>query len=158
MIIFSERDRLHNIIHRYPPTYNLSGDEQDLVWKFRFYLANQKKALTKVLKCINWSTQSEVQQALDLLNHWVPIDVEDALELFTPVFTHPAVRKYAISRLNQAPEEDLLLYLLQLVEALKYENFNELDVRLNDSFIYGSYYNLIKLFNILDDFQTTYPR
>lgn len=34
--------------------------------------------------------------------------------------------RYAISRLKQAPDEDLMVYLLQLVQALKYENFDEI--------------------------------
>lgn len=57
---------------------------------------------------------------------WAPMDVEDALELLSPNFSHPAVRKYAISRLQQASDEDLMLYLLQLVQALKYENFEDI--------------------------------
>lgn len=36
---------------------------------------------------------------------------------------------YAITRLKQAPDDDLVLYLLQLVQALKYENFDEIEVR-----------------------------
>lgn len=100
----------------------LSSEEQDLVWKFRFYLSTHKKALTKFLKCINWKMNDEVTQALWMLANWAPMDVEDALELLSPTFTHPEVRKYAISRLAQAPDEDLLLYLLQLVQALKYED------------------------------------
>lgn len=35
---------------------------------------------------------------------------------------------YAITRLKQAPDEDLVLYLLQLVQALKYENFDDIEV------------------------------
>lgn len=54
------------------------------------------------------------------------MDVEDALELLSPNFQHPAVRRYAISRLKQAQDDDLLLYLLQLVQALKYENFDDI--------------------------------
>lgn len=123
---FSIRDQLHTIVYRYPPTCVLSSEEQDLLWKFRFYLSSHKKALTKFLKCINWETHAEVQQALILLSKWAPMDVEDALELLSPAFKHPQVRKYAISRLAQAPDEDLLLYLLQLVQALKYENFSDI--------------------------------
>lgn len=93
-----------------------------MVWKFRFYLSSHKKALTKFLKCINWKLEDEVTQALWMLANWAPMDVEDALELLSPTFTHPQVRKYAVSRLAQAPDEDLLLYLLQLVQALKYED------------------------------------
>ncbi|XP_075166351.1 phosphatidylinositol 3-kinase 59F [Haematobia irritans] len=122
----SIRDQLHTIVYRYPPTCVLNSEEQDLIWKFRFYLSSHKKALTKFLKCINWETPGEVEQALILLNKWAPMDVEDALELLSPSFKHPHVRKYAISRLAQAPDEDLLLYLLQLVQALKYENFADI--------------------------------
>merc|ERR1719318_2425713 len=55
------------------------------------------------------------------------MDVEDALELIGPNWRHPALRRYAVSRLAQATDEDLQLYLLQLVQALKYENIKEMD-------------------------------
>lgn len=113
-------------MYRYPPTFPLSSEEQDLIWKYRFYLSTHKKALTKFLKCINWQTATEVRQALNLLDLWVPMDVEDALELLSPNFQHPALRRYAITRLRQAQDDDLLLYLLQLVQALKYENFEDI--------------------------------
>lgn len=63
------------------------------MWKYRFYLSSQKQALTKFLKCINWETATEVKQALNLLAQWAPMDVEDALELLSPSFTHPTVRR-----------------------------------------------------------------
>lgn len=116
-----------NVILSYPPTKPLSNEEQDHVWKFRFYLSNQKKALAKFLKCVNWNQQNEVQQALHMMEIWAPMDVEDALELLSPNFTHSAVRRYAISRLQQAPDEDIILYLLQLVQALKYEDFKTIE-------------------------------
>ena len=36
------RDQLNEIVES-PPTKTLDSEEQDLVWKFRFYLSNQKK-------------------------------------------------------------------------------------------------------------------
>lgn len=119
------RDMLNTIV-AYPPTKVLSNEEQDHVWKFRYYLSNQCKALTKFLKCVNWTQSNEVAQALVMLKIWDPMDVEDALELLSPNFMHPTVRRYAISRLHQAPDEDLMLYLLQLVQALKYENIEDI--------------------------------
>lgn len=121
----SVRDALNTILS-YPPTTALSTEEQDLIWKYRFYLSNQKKALTKFVKCVNWKVAGEERQALEMLALWAPPDPEDALELLGPAFTHPAVRRYAIGRLNQAPDDDLMLYLLQLVQALKYENFESI--------------------------------
>ncbi|KAL2713890.1 phosphatidylinositol 3-kinase catalytic subunit type 3 isoform X2 [Vespula squamosa] len=121
----SVRDALNTILG-YPPTTTLSTEEQDLIWKYRFYLSNQKKALTKFVKCVNWKVSGEERQALEMLALWAPPDPEDALELLGPAFTHPAVRRYAISRLSQAPDDDLMLYLLQLVQALKYEDFESI--------------------------------
>ncbi|XP_050084607.1 phosphatidylinositol 3-kinase catalytic subunit type 3-like isoform X3 [Anopheles aquasalis] len=115
------RDTLNSIVYRYSPTNPLNSEEQDIIWKYRFYLSSHKKALTKFLKCVNWETATEVRQALTLLECWAPMDVEDALELLNSTFRHPSVRWYAITRLNEASDEYLLLYLLQLVQALKYE-------------------------------------
>uniref|UniRef100_A0A8C3UNK7 Phosphatidylinositol 3-kinase catalytic subunit type 3 n=1 Tax=Catharus ustulatus TaxID=91951 RepID=A0A8C3UNK7_CATUS len=114
------------IIVSYPPTKQLTYEEQDLVWKFRYYLTHQEKALTKFLKCVNWDLPQEAKQALELLGKWKPMDVEDSLELLSSHFTNPTVRRYAVARLQQADDEDLLMYLLQLVQALKYENFDDI--------------------------------
>ncbi|KAH7963432.1 hypothetical protein HPB52_021159 [Rhipicephalus sanguineus] len=114
------RDQL-NVIVNYPSTKTLTSEEQDLVWKFRFYLQSQKKALAKFVKCVNWQSGPEAKQAVELMRTWQPMDVDDALELLGPQFVHPAVRRYAVARLRQAHSDDLLLYLLQLVQALKYE-------------------------------------
>jgi len=118
------RDQLNAIVS-FPPTKALTSEEQDLVWKFRYYLMSQKKALAKFLKCVNWQAQAEVKIALELLATWQPMDTQDALELLSPQFKHPQVRSYAVSRLRQATDEDLLLYLLQLVQALKYDNHED---------------------------------
>ena len=57
------------------------------------------------MKSVNWDVSQEVKQALELLQKWSPMDVVDALELLTPAFTHPAVRKYAVTRLRHADDE-----------------------------------------------------
>lgn len=42
-------------ILKYPPTRTLNGDERQLLWKFRFSLMSEKRALTKFLRCVEWS-------------------------------------------------------------------------------------------------------
>lgn len=66
-----------------------------------------------------------MQQAVELLNVWEPIDVADALELLSVTFKAEAVRKYAVSRIAIADDEELMCYLLQLVQALRYEANSE---------------------------------
>ncbi|KAH9638284.1 hypothetical protein HF086_003082 [Spodoptera exigua] len=46
----------------------------------------------RILRKSNHVCECEVRQALSMMKQWAPMDVEDALELLTPKFTHPAVR------------------------------------------------------------------
>lgn len=115
------RDELNTILS-YEPTQDLSAEEKDLVWRFRYYLTREKGALTKFVKSVNWRDVGESHQAVDLLPKWTEIDVDDALELLGPTFDNAAVRSYAVERLRKSDDEELLLYLLQLVQALKYED------------------------------------
>ncbi|KAJ5176670.1 Phosphatidylinositol 3-kinase [Penicillium canariense] len=120
------RDEL-NIILSYEPTQDLTAEEKDLVWRFRYYLTREKRALTKFVKSVNWRDEGESRQAVEILPKWTEIDVDDALELLGPTFDNPAVRSYAVARLRKSDDEELLLYLLQLVQALKYEESSDGD-------------------------------
>lgn len=117
------RDEL-NTIMSYGPTQELNAEEKDLVWKFRHHLTRDKRALTKFVKSVAWHDQSEARQAVQLLPKWTEIDVDDALELLGPTFDNSAVRAYAVDRLRESDDEELLLYLLQLVQALKFEKIS----------------------------------
>ncbi|KAL1971014.1 hypothetical protein VTN77DRAFT_2848 [Rasamsonia byssochlamydoides] len=118
------RDEL-NVIMSYGPTQELSAEEKDLIWRFRYYLTRDKRALTKFVKSVNWRDVGEARQAVEILPKWTEIDVDDALELLGPTFDNAAVRAYAVDRLRKAGDDELLLYLLQLVQALKFERTSE---------------------------------
>ncbi|GAM88869.1 hypothetical protein ANO11243_069030 [Dothideomycetidae sp. 11243] len=114
------RDKL-NVIMSYGPTRELSSEESNVVWKFRHHLTRDKRALTKLVKSVAWNDANEVRQVSQLLPKWEEIDIDDALELLGPQFDNRDVRTYAVDRLRKADDEELLLYLLQLVQALKFE-------------------------------------
>ena len=57
---------------------------KDLLWRFRFSLVDNRRALTKFLVAVDWTVESEVVQAVELLDQWrkrSPIEVTDALKL-----------------------------------------------------------------------------
>ncbi|KAI0774997.1 atypical/PIKK/PI3K protein kinase [Trametes elegans] len=116
------RDELSNILN-YAPSQPLTSEEKDLIWKFRFYLTRDKRGLTKFLKSVTWRDPSEVKQAVEeLLPQWTEIDIDDALELLGPNTVDSRVRAYAVKQLSRAYDDELHLYLLQLVQALKFES------------------------------------
>ena len=107
------RDHIMKILN-YAPTHELSTDEKSLIWQFRYYLTQEKKALAKFVQSIDWQSKQEADEAVELMYRWQPLDTTDALELLTRDFNDSRVRKYAISRLQCADNEELLLYLLQV--------------------------------------------
>jgi phosphatidylinositol 3-kinase len=114
------RDDLNRIMG-YGANRQLSDGEKDMIWRFRHFLTRDKRALTKFVKSVNWADQKEAREAGLMLGKWVPVDVDDALELLGPNFEHPLVRAYAVDRLRRSSDDELLIYLLQLVQALRYE-------------------------------------
>lgn len=79
-------------------------------------------ALTKFLKCVIWSDPVESKQAIELVPLWVSIDVEDSLELLSPQFEGLSdVRSFAVGQLRRAEDDEIMLFLLQLVQAIKFE-------------------------------------
>lgn len=116
------RDELNEILS-YGPTQDLNAQEKDLLWTFRRHLSKDKRALTKVVKATDWSNPAEARQIANLIPKWAMIDVDSALELLGPSYDSPVVRAYAVDRLRQADDDELRLYLLQLVQALKFEKY-----------------------------------
>lgn len=105
------------------PTSSLKMDDKDLLWKFRYTLTDNKKAVVKFLLSVDWNEETERQQTADLLSHWCEIDIADALKLLgrEKEFKHEIVRNFAVSTLAKAKNEELFDFLLQLVQALRYE-------------------------------------
>lgn len=123
-----QRAKLDAIIDS--PSHHPTREEKDLLWRFRFSLVDNRRALTKFLLAVDWTVDGEVVQAAELLEQWrkrSPIEVTDALKLLGKhvAFQTNLVRSYAIDTLAAAPDSELRLYLLQLVQALKYETMDD---------------------------------
>lgn len=117
----ADRRRIQQIL-AYPPNKPLGTDEKDFLWRLRYCLGKEKKALTKFLQCVDWSDRNQARRAAAHLENWEPIDFPDALELFSRRFAHARpVRCYAVQRANTASDEELQMYLLPLVQSLRYE-------------------------------------
>ncbi|ODV74469.1 phosphatidylinositol 3-kinase VPS34 [Cyberlindnera jadinii NRRL Y-1542] len=151
------RDELNKILN-YSSVQELTQYEKNLVWKFRYFLLNNKKGLNKLIKSVNFSDENELNEALNLLPKWVEIDIEDSIELLGPNFKNSTVRTYAVERLKKAHDDELELYLLQLVQALRYETLTNSSsdfsiVGLNESMLGGA----SSSGSVLDDSQSLTP-
>ena len=116
-----DRQILNRIV-AYPLTKALTELEMEKIWNFRVYLKANRKALTKFVRCIEWTQPWQSDEALMLMEEWEHIDLEDALELLSSSFArYPGVRAFAVNRLESASDEEITIFLMQLVQALRYD-------------------------------------
>eukprot|EP01083_Nonionella_stella_P286457 975067_1 len=114
-----ERKKLTEIL--ISPSKVLKQSEKRLLWKFRYTLVDDKHALTKFLRAVDWKDSYETKQALSLLEKWDDVDIADALELLSSYFSNQQVRLHGIRALARADDDEFSCYLLPLVQALRFE-------------------------------------
>ena len=105
----------------------LTPEDMNLLWMFRYSLVNDKLALTKFVYSVDWDDENEKLEAAELLKQWKQIDIADALRLLSgePECRAIEVRAHAVKILSKAEDDELLQYLLQLVQALRYDDQDE---------------------------------
>ena len=119
----------------YPDFINISPEDNYLFWKFRYHYLNRKNCLTKILNAVNWGeTKSENEFLNNILGPWTEIDVSDILYMLSfkfcmnPMYANHIfvnmnkVRYFAVNQLSKLSNDEIEFVLLQLVQALRYED------------------------------------
>lgn len=107
------------------PTPGLTN--KDLLRGFTEVCSQYGVSLPKFLSTINWGDPTAVQDIHWLVSHWNPVDLDIAiaLELLSIHFADEHIRRMSIKRLERLHNDELLRYLLQLVQALKVEPYHD---------------------------------
>ncbi|GIY91475.1 phosphatidylinositol 4,5-bisphosphate 3-kinase catalytic subunit beta isoform [Caerostris extrusa] len=104
--------------------YQLHEQEKELMWFLRKHCCVQlPNSLPKLLRCVKWGDRAEVAQMMKLLQRWPPMTPYKTLELLDYTHPDPLVRSFAVRCLRNISNDELSLYLLQLVQALKHEAY-----------------------------------
>ncbi|XP_040915888.1 phosphatidylinositol 4,5-bisphosphate 3-kinase catalytic subunit gamma isoform isoform X2 [Toxotes jaculatrix] len=95
--------------------------------RFREESVRYASNLPHYLRKVDWMNRRVVEDVHWLLGNWDPgdLDVTVALELLSMDFADEVVRRLAVQRLESLSNDDVLLYLLQLVQTLKVEPYHD---------------------------------
>jgi len=117
----SQKEQIEEILNS--PKDELTNLQKDLLWMFGYTLLSKPNSVVRFVLAVYWDNIHEVNTATKLLAEWQQPDMAYALRLLSQEkeFQHPVVRSFAVRRLEQAHDEELEMYLLQLVAALRYE-------------------------------------
>ena len=129
-----------------PDFIKLDNNDVALFWNYRYELLknNTPRALTKIMNSVKWGNlKSENEFIKNILNHWKTIEISDILFMLSRKFSvndlYPntdiilnnnfegmkQLRKFAVNKLGEHSNEELNFILLQLVQAIRYEDISE---------------------------------
>jgi len=74
---------------------------------------------------VDWADLDQVCEVHRLLKIWRPITLEVALELLDYHFADEKVRSLAVRRLEKLSIGEVLCFLLQLIQVLKFEPYHD---------------------------------
>ncbi|KAJ3643840.1 hypothetical protein Zmor_026526 [Zophobas morio] len=109
--------------------YEIHEQDRKDIWILKeYWKRHHPEVLPKLLSSIDWDTKEVVSEVTLLLRDWPKLPPEKALELLDYAYPDQRVRSFAVECLGNVSDEDLLLYLLQLVQAIKHEMYLECDL------------------------------
>lgn len=103
-------------------------DKREVLWEKRYYLQRFPKALPKVLNAAfplgtAWDYSSLVELH-GLIQNWSPLEPLTSLELLLPRFPDIYVRGQAVKWISKMTDEELIDYLPQLTQSLKFDCYD----------------------------------
>ncbi|KAF1336495.1 Phosphatidyl inositol kinase, partial [Globisporangium splendens] len=117
-------DMLRSKVFRHP-FHHLSLEEREWIWRLRSRLVHAPEALSWFLLSVRWQDKDMVQEAYQYLYMWEPLSPEQAIRLLGPRYPDPKVRACAVQTLEKMATDDIGLYMLQLVQAVRHERFHD---------------------------------
>jgi CRP-like cAMP-binding protein len=101
----------------------ITESDKEFLWSMRYSIFNKAKLLPAFVMSVRWNKAEDVQELYDFLDLWEPATPVEALQLLDRRFMDPKVRAYAVHCLEELPDDELALYMLQLCQQLKFETF-----------------------------------
>ncbi|KAI3366937.1 hypothetical protein L3Q82_009577 [Scortum barcoo] len=112
------------------PLHPLSPEDKELLWHFRHECMRDPRAYPKLLSSVKWGRQEDVlatHQLLERSSAWDSsgLDVGLAMQMLDCHYSDAQVRSMAVRKLETLEDDDVLRYLLQLVQAVKFEPYHD---------------------------------
>uniref|UniRef100_A0A3Q1ETN1 Phosphatidylinositol 4,5-bisphosphate 3-kinase catalytic subunit gamma isoform n=1 Tax=Acanthochromis polyacanthus TaxID=80966 RepID=A0A3Q1ETN1_9TELE len=112
------------------PLHPLSPEDKELLWHFRHECMRNPRAYPKLLGSVRWGKQEDVlatHRLLERSSAWDTsgLDVGLAMQLLDCHYSDAQVRSMAVRKLETLEDDDVLRYLLQLVQAVKFEPYHD---------------------------------
>lgn len=118
-----EEKRLFEIIDR-DSLEPLEESEKKLLWKYQNWCRTFPESLPKLLLSVDWTNRISVAIIHEKLELWPAVHPITALELLDYKYPDRKVRQFAVKCLEVMNENEVYRFLMQILQALKYEPYH----------------------------------
>ena len=101
----------------------LTTEDKDFLWSIRHNILEKPELLAAFLMCVQWQNAEHVSEVYEILELWEPPMPSQAMQLLDRRFMDPKVRAFAVHCMEELDDEELQLYMLQLCQQIKFENY-----------------------------------
>ena len=101
----------------------ITNADREYLWDLRKQLINKSDLLPAFILSMQWHNSDRVQELYALLDLWQKPNPHQAMVLLDRRFMDPKVRAYAVHCLERLEDEEMSLYMMQLCQQLKFENY-----------------------------------
>ncbi|XP_029643424.1 phosphatidylinositol 4,5-bisphosphate 3-kinase catalytic subunit beta isoform isoform X2 [Octopus sinensis] len=102
----------------------LFEQDKELLWRLRHEIKHRfPNSLPLLLSSVKWNNKIDLSKMQALLMSWPKLNCEHSLGLLDFAYADRVVREFAVSCLQELPDDEIMQYLLQLVQILKYESY-----------------------------------
>lgn len=110
------------------PFEELNLNEREILWNNRYAAANYLELIPRIIECIDYKNKDSINEISYILENAKLINPIAAINLLSGNYIYEEVRKYAIKCISQFSYQEILDYIIQLTQALKYEQNHNSDL------------------------------
>ncbi|OHT13175.1 Phosphatidylinositol 3- and 4-kinase family protein [Tritrichomonas foetus] len=119
-----ERQRIQRLTQIDPLT-KITPEDKKCLWNYRTFCFMYPELLPLMLDSIDPVDPQQVREIPLLLKNWSRPSPPLALTLLDGKYADKAIRRYAVECIEDFTDSEIMLYLLQLVQVLKYELYED---------------------------------
>ena len=103
------------------PFDDINHNEKNILWRNRFAVTKMNSLIPKLFLSSDYNNPYANREFRKIIKLVREMTIVQAIELLSGKYVNEIVRTFAVSILKKSPLSDIKIYLLQLVQALKYE-------------------------------------
>jgi len=124
MLNDTDKEKINNIMKK-SPFEDLNHYDKETLWKNSYSVAQIPSIISRLFECIDYKNKSHLEELDKILLNAKSLNPVQALNLLSGNYLHENIRGFAVDCLKNCSYIEVEDYIIQLIQALKYEMYHD---------------------------------